>query len=289
MPCDVFSKPDELAKLLGQVPEVEPASVNDIIRVIVRARADPEFRDLLLSYMDRYLGDYIRSAGRQWVVSKEDIEAFIKAKKLRGVSEKTLNDELRYIQRALAELNWVLSPDSIREYLAELMEESPHVARHTAVSLKSLLKEVLQPRDPGLFAMLYHGFKTIKPRNHNKTKLPSHNELGQILAKIESVEAKTYFLILAETGLRPSEPFLVTMDDVDLEHGMLRISKITETKRAFIAFLRQETLEFIKREYLPRRDWLIKNRLEAIRADYLGVKPSRRTGLGASYHSTGTG
>ncbi len=81
----------------------------------------------------------------------------------------------------------------------------------------------------------------------------------------------------------------MTMDDVDLEHGMLRISKITETKRAFIAFLRQETLEFIKREYLPRRDWLIKNRLEAIRADYLGVKPSRRTGLGASYHSTGTG
>ncbi|WP_243666881.1 hypothetical protein [Vulcanisaeta sp. JCM 16159] len=152
-----------MAKLLGQVPEVEPASVNDIIRVIVRARADPEFRDLLLSYMDRYLGDYIRSAGRQWVVSKEDIEAFIKAKKLRGVSEKTLNDELRYIQRALAELNWVLSPDSIREYLAELMEESPHVARHTAVSLKSLLKEVLQPRDPGLFAMLYHASRQLSP------------------------------------------------------------------------------------------------------------------------------
>jgi len=56
-----FISHEELAKLLGQIPEVEPASINDVIRVI--ARADPGFRDVLLSYLDRYLGDYVRSAG----------------------------------------------------------------------------------------------------------------------------------------------------------------------------------------------------------------------------------
>ncbi|GAB6947592.1 site-specific integrase [Vulcanisaeta sp. JCM 16161] len=250
-----YLSPDELAKLLGQVPEVEPASVNDIIRVIVRARADPEFRDLLLSYMERYLGDYIRSVGRQWVVSKEDIEAFIKAKKLRGVSEKTIRTEVKYIERTLAEMDWVLSPENIREYLASLKEDNEdYVLKHTTYSLKSFLKEVLKPRDPGLFSLLYNSFTVFRPKNHSKTKLPTIEELRQILQRIESIEAKTYFIILAETGLRPGEPFLVTMDDVDLEHGMLRIGKVTETKRAFIAFLRQETLDFIKREYLPRRE-----------------------------------
>ena len=269
-----YLSPDELAKLLGGAPEFERATMNDIIKVIATARADPDFRDALFSYLERYLGEYLRSVSRRWAVTESDIQEFIKAKRLRGVSEKTLNDELRYIRRALAELNWVLSPEGIREYLAELSEESPYVLKHTTYSLKSFLKEVLQPRDPWLFAILYYSFRTSKPKNRIKVKLPTIDELKQILAKIESIEAKTYFLILAETGLRPSEPFLVSMDDVDFEHGMLRIGKITETKRAFIAFLRQETLEFIKSQYLPRRDWLIRNRLAGIKADYLGVKPN---------------
>jgi hypothetical protein len=33
------------------------------------------------------------------------------------------------------------------------------------------------------------------------------------------------------------------MDDVDLERGVIHINKVTETKRAFIAFLRPEVVE----------------------------------------------
>ncbi|WP_052885762.1 tyrosine-type recombinase/integrase [Vulcanisaeta distributa] len=267
--------PEELQSLLrGWVPE-RRASLSDALRVIITAREDPTFREQFLALLSRYLGDYVQSLGRAWHVTQEDIEAFIKAKRLKGVGEKTLNDELRYIRRALEELDWVLTPEGITEFLGGLAEEeSPYVVRHVTVSLKSLIKTVLKPRDPGLFAVLYNSFTTIKPRNHNKTKLPTLEELRQVLSKIESIEAKTYFIILAETGLRPSEPFLVSMDDVDLEHGMLRIGKITETKRTFIAFLQPKTLEFIKAQYMPRRDWLVRNRLEAIKADYLGVKPS---------------
>ena len=261
---------EELAKLLGEVPEVEPASVSDIIRVVARARADKDFRDLLMSYLERYLGDYIRSVGKQWVVTEGDIQEFIKAKKLEGVTEKTIRDEVHYIREALAEMNWTLSPENIREYLASLAEDGEeYVLKHTTYSLKSFLSAVLQPRDPLLYGLLYNSFTVYRPKNHNKVRLPSIEELREILTRIESIEAKTYFIILAETGLRPGEPFLVTMDDVDLEHGMLRIGKVTETKRAFVAFLRPETLEFIRREYLPRREEFLNGITKAITASNL--------------------
>jgi integrase len=60
--------------------------------------------------------------------------------------------------------------------------------------------------------------------------------------------------LLAETGLRPGEPFTLTIDDLDLEHSMLHIGKVTETKRAFIAFMRPEFLNWVKSVYLPHRE-----------------------------------
>ena len=60
MPCIEFLSTEELARL---IPELEPATVNDIVRVVARARADANFRELLLSYLDRYLGEYVRSMG----------------------------------------------------------------------------------------------------------------------------------------------------------------------------------------------------------------------------------
>jgi len=267
-----FLSTEELAKLLGQIPELEPATVNDIVRVIARARADANFRELLLSYLDRYLGEYVRSMGTRWVVSEQDIEEFIKAKRLRGLSEKTIRDEVRYIRLALSELNWVLEPDGIREYLAELVNDGErYVARHVAVSLKSLLKTVLKSRDPALYRLLYESFTVYRPKSNNHVKLPTLEQLRVIWRQLPSVESKLYFTILAECGLRPSEPFLVSIDDLDLEHGVIRIGKVTETKRSFVAFLRPEFADWVKVNYLPAREALIKAKLDIVKADYLGV------------------
>jgi integrase len=255
-----FLSNEELAKLLGQIPELEPASISDLVRVIARARADPEYRDLLLSYLDRYLGDYVRSIGNKWVVTEEDIEEFVKAKRLEGVTEKTLRDYVHYLREMLAELNWTLTPDGIREYLAELREDGEeHVLHHLTTALKSFLKTVLEPRDPYLFGLLYHAFKTYKAKSNNKAKLPTLDQLRQIWQNLPTIESRFYFALLAETGLRPGEPFLLSIDDLDLEHGMLRIGKVTATKRAFIAFLRPEFLDWVRNNYLPHRDaWVEK-------------------------------
>ncbi|MDT7970704.1 MAG: site-specific integrase [Vulcanisaeta sp.] len=266
---------DELKLLLkGIVPEAR-ASLNDAVRVIATARIDPEFREFLLGLIKEYLGDYITTLQQTWHVTEKDIDEFIKAKRLKGRSEKTIRDEVRYIRRALAWLDWNLTPDGIREYLAELAEEGEaHVIGHTTASLKSFLKEVLKPRDPGLFALLYSSFTVIRPKNHNRVRLPTIDQLRQIWQQLPTIEARLYFTILAECGLRPSEPFLVSIEDVDFEHGVIHIGKVTETKRAFIAFLRPEVIDWIKREYLPIRESLVRAKLDVIRADYLGVRPN---------------
>ncbi|BDR92215.1 tyrosine-type recombinase/integrase [Vulcanisaeta souniana] len=265
-----FLDDQELALLLrGIVPE-RRASFGDVVRVVATARVDPTLREFLLGLIKEYLGDYLTAIQGMYRVGEGDIEEFIRAKRLKGLSEKTIRDEVKYIRRALAELDWTLTPEGIREYLASLREDGEdYVLKHTTYSLKSLLKEVLKPRNPSLFSMLYNSFTVFKPKNHNRTKLPTLEELRQVLSKIESIEAKTYFIILAETGLRPGESFLITMDDVDLEHGMLRIGKITETKRAFVAFLRPETLDFIKSQYLPRRDKFVSGITKPIEASGL--------------------
>jgi len=249
---------DELKLLLkGIVPEAR-ASLNDAVRVIATARVDPEFREFLLGLIKEYLGDYITTLQQTWHVTEEDIEEFARAKRLKGLSDKTIRDEVHYIREALAELNWNLTPEGVREYLAELAEDGEaYVLKHTTYSLKSFLKTVLKPRDPALFRALYDVFTVYKPRNNNHTRLPTIEQLRQVWQNLPTIESKFYFALLAETGLRPGEPFLLSIDDLDLEHGMLRIGKVTATKRAFITFLRPEFLDWVKTNYLPHREsWI---------------------------------
>jgi integrase len=263
---------DELKLLLkGIVPEAR-ASLNEAVRVIATARVDPDFREFLLGLIKEYLGDYITTLQQTWHVDEKDIEEFIRAKRLKGLAEKTIRDEVRYIREALAELGWDLTPDGIREYLAELAEEGEkYVLKHTTYSLKSLLKTVLKSRDPALFRVLYDAFTVYKPKSNAKPVLPTLEQLRQIWQGLPTIEAKFYFALLAETGLRPGEPFLLSIDDLDLERGMLRIIKVTTTKRAFIAFMRPEFLEWVKANYLPRRDSFVKAFIGRMSKDYLGV------------------
>ena len=267
-----FIDVDEYARLVGSAPPLVEATPDDAIRVVKRALVDKGYRNLLFELLRQAFGDEFREYKASWTVREADIEEFIKAKRLKGLSEKTIRDEVRYIRQALSELGWTLTPDGVREYLAELKEEGEdYVLKHTAYSLKSLLKTILRPRDPGLFAQLYNAFTVYKPKNHSRVKPPTLEQLRQIWAKLPSVEARFYFTILAECGLRPSEPFIPSIDDFDLEHGMIHIGKVTETKRAFIAFLRPEFADWVRVNYLPAREALVKAKLDIVKADYLGV------------------
>jgi integrase len=273
-----FIDVEEYARLVGSAPPLVDATSDDIIRVIKKALVDRGFRNMLFDMLRQAFGEEFREYRTSWVVTERDIEDFIKAKRLKGLSEKTIHDEVRYIREALAELNWTLTPDGVREYLSSLAEEGEeYVLKHTTYSLKSFLKTVLKPRDPGLFALLYNSFTVVKPRSHNKVKPPTIDQLRRIWQSLPTIESKFYFALLAETGLRPGEPFLLGIDDLDLEHGVLRVGKVTATKRAFVAFLRPEFLEWVKTNYLPRRESFVKSFIERMSQDYLGVGVNTET------------
>jgi len=261
---------DEYARLVGSAPPLVEATPDDVIRVVKKALVDRSFRDFLFSMLRQAFGEEFREYKSSWVVTERDIEEFIKAKRLKGLSEKTIRDEVRYVREALVELNWSLTPDGIREYLAELKEEGEeYVLKHTAYSLKSFLKTVLKPRDSALFRALYDAFTVYRPKASSRISLPSLEQLRAIWRQLPSIEAKFYFALLAETGLRPGEPFLLTISDLDLEHGMLRVGKVTATKRAFIAFLRPEFLEWVREVYLPHRDAWVEKMSKAWQASNL--------------------
>ena len=250
-----FIDVEEYARLVGSAPPLVDATPDDVIRVVKKALMDRSFRDFLFDMLRQAFGEEFREYRTSWVVTEKDIEEFVKAKRLKGLAEKTIRDEVHYIREALAELNWNLTPDGVREYLAELAEDGEtYVLKHTSYSLKSFMKTVLKPRDPALFRALYDTFTVYRPRSNNHARLPTLEQLHQIWQNLPSIETKFYFALLAETGLRPGEPFLLSIDDLDLEHGVLRVGKVTPTKRAFIAFLRPEFLDWVKREYLPLRD-----------------------------------
>ena len=255
-----FIDVEEYARLVGNAPPLVDATPDDVIRVVKKALMDRSFRDFLFDMLRQAFGEEFREYKTSWVVTEKDIEEFIKAKRLKGLSEKTIRDEVHYIREALAELNWNLTPDGIREYLAELAEDGEtYVLKHTTYSLKSFLKTVLKPRDPALFRALYDVFTVYKPKNNNHTRLPTLEQLRQIWQQLPTIESKFYFALLAETGLRPGEPFLLSIEDLDLEHGVLRVGKVTATKRAFVAFLRPEFLDWVRNNYLPHREaWVVR-------------------------------
>jgi len=267
-----FIDVEEYARLVGSAPPLVDATPDDVIRVVKKALADKSFRNLLFDVLRQAFGEEFREYRSSWVVTEQDLEEFVRAKKLKGLAEKTIRDEVRYIRLALSELNWTLTPEGIREFLAGLAEDGEHyVLKHVTYSLKSLLKTVLKPKDPALFRALYDTFTVHKPRSNNKVRLPTLEQLRQIWQQLPTIESKFYFALLAETGLRPGEPFLVSIDDLNLERGMIRIAKITETKRSFVAFLRQEFLKWIRDNYLPRRESFVKSFIERMGKDYLGV------------------
>jgi integrase len=253
-----FIDVDEYARLVGSAPQLVDATPDDIVRVVKKALVDKSFRNLLFDMLRQAFGDEFREYRASWTVKEADIEEFVKVKRLKGLKEKTIRDHVHYLRLALSELNWTLEPEGIREFLAGLADEGEeHVLRHVTVALKSFLKNVLKPKDPALFRLLYDSFTVYKPKASNRIALPSPEQLRAIWRQLPSIESKFYFALLAEAGLRPGEPFLLTISDLDLEHGMLHIGKVTETKRAFVAFLRPEFLRWVKSEYLPYRgDWV---------------------------------
>ncbi|MDT7969815.1 MAG: hypothetical protein RQ842_04555, partial [Vulcanisaeta sp.] len=101
-----FLDVEEYARLVGSAPPLVDATPDDIVRVVKKALVDKSFRDLLFDVLRQAFGEEFREYRSSWVVTEQDLEEFVRAKKLKGLAEKTIRDEVRYVRLALSELNW---------------------------------------------------------------------------------------------------------------------------------------------------------------------------------------
>ncbi len=114
---------------LGKLTQAEKAF---IAKVVVQ---DPELRSLIRSYLKDVEQEDL-DAGHTYTVTKQQFEEFLKVLKARKVSRVTMQDRMRYLTMALADLNFTLSPSRLRDYVADLAERSPDKAAHVAKALK---------------------------------------------------------------------------------------------------------------------------------------------------------
>jgi integrase len=206
-----------------------------------------------------------RVRGYSVAVTREHVEAFEKL--LKSKAPKTREERVMYLRRALEDLGWEFSAERLQEYIAELSEESPHVARHVAVTLKAFIKHVL--KDPNL----YSAFKTPRVEYGLTAEPLTLEEVRAVARAIDWPPAKAYFALLAETGLRPGEVLNARIQDLDLNERILRIMKAgNSTKRSYIAFFSPQLRDYLREEYLPYRDDFVKSVepwVRNIRRDYV--------------------
>jgi len=264
---------DEFAMLVGstatqqmlQQPTIrEPRSLSEAVLALnqyVRGlelvlERYPQLSNIAYQKLVELLRARIR--GYSVTVTREHLEAFERL--LKSKAPKTRVERLRYLRRALEDLGWELSAERLQEYIAELQEESPHVAQHTVKALKLFIKHVL--RDPNL----YNAFKTPKVEYGLAAEPLTLEEVRAVARAIEWPPAKAYFALLAETGLRPSELLNAKVQDLDLGERMLKIMKANNTtKRSYIAFFSVKLRDYLKEEYLPYREEFIEARGASIR------------------------
>ena len=203
--------------------------------------------------------------GYSVTVTREHVEAFERL--LKSKAPKTRVERLRYLRRALEDLEWELSAERLQEYIAELSEESPNVAQHTAKALKLFIKHIL--KDPNL----YNAFKTPKVELSLVAEPLTLEEVRAVARAIEWPPAKAYFALLAETGLRPGEVLNARIQDLDLNERMLKVMKASNTtKRSYIAFFSENLRDYLGDVYLPYREEFVESVepwVRNIRRDYV--------------------
>jgi len=206
-----------------------------------------------------------RIRGYSVTVTREHVEAF--ERMLKSKAQKTREERMMYLRRALNDLGWELSAERLQEYIAELQEESPHVARHVATTLKFFIKHVL--KDPNL----YSAFKTPRVEYGLAAEPLTLEEVRAVARAIDWSPAKAYYALLAETGLRPGEVLNARVQDLDLNERMLKVMKANNTtKRSYIAFFSEKLRDYLREEYLPYRDEFIESVepwVRNIRRDYV--------------------
>ncbi|WP_432518151.1 tyrosine-type recombinase/integrase [Saccharolobus islandicus] len=261
---------EELSDILYglKTVDVDPTTA---ISVIIKAKKDEAFRNFFLTWLWQELGEYIKEPSNTYIVSDEDIKLFEKIMNTQR-AKSTAYMRVNSLKRALAELNYELTPTKLKEYMLDALQESKGRAENVGKALKLFIREVIKPKNPRIARELDDVVKIPKyEREYTPVNLTLET-VKQIFNVIEGLGAKAYFLILAETGLRTGEVFSLRIDQVDLTNRVINIGKVSKTKRAYRTFIHQTTVEWLKETYLPYRERFVRRYMNSLKALNVNVE-----------------
>jgi integrase len=265
--------PEELARLLGNQPEPAKATYNDLLKVIATARVDEKYRELLFNMIAQYFPEYLASPVRRFVATEPDLEAFRDALIAHGLERDTINRHMLYLRHALAELRYIIDVDGVNKLVSRLLSEGKQAAaRHTVKAIRMFAKLVIARRDRATASELLGSIRPLYDKPKPPPQLPTVDELRAIWRALPNPESQLYLTLLAECGLRPGEPFLIKVGNVNLDDGLIWIMHATRTKRSYFTFIRPEVAEWVKSTYLPRREWLLRFEEGKARPGNLGIE-----------------
>jgi len=142
---------------------------------------------------------------------------------------------------------YLVTKEQVRDYLLNIKRtRSVSCYRNHLASLKHLFKYIGREH-------LLDGFK-YPSQIYKPKRCPTIDELRRFYNALDSLKEKALFLVACSSGLRRKELLSLTLDDIDLETGLIipKCHDGSKTKHSFITFCNDEALQVLK-EYLKTR------------------------------------
>ena len=151
-------------------------------------------------------------------------------------------------KRLLLSNNSELSRQSIREFLKPYLQKAPKTYNNIIDGLRAFIQRYLQKPE------LMNGFKHSHVPTNYERKLPTKEQLRKGFEALDTDKERAIYLFTATTGLRRSEVWNLTKDDIDFETRCVKSKHDTRTKRAGVTFYNGECETFLKKYLELRKD-----------------------------------
>ena len=276
--------PEEYAELVEGVElvRVDPSA---LVKILVTALSDPALKPILVEFARNRLAAEILAETTRYTVTRQDLEEFKawleRQARLRsigpeeGLARDTVNRHWKYLNEVLSYLGYSFTLQRLEDLKDELVDEYGCAkARHMIKALRTFVKTIVRKRNRTLATQILETLKVPKDRSDSMTlmqrivlgleRAPTLEEVKAVANAIEDIAAKVAFVMLAETGLRPSEVLNLNMSQVNIEDRIIKPLHLSKTKRAYISFLSKPLQDYIVNEYLPWRERFIEQYSHAI-------------------------
>jgi len=208
-------------------------------------------------------------------VSLEDYHKYLEVEL--QLSKRTIYQRVRIAKEFIKHVGnpYLVTREQVRDYLLEIKRtKTISTYRNYLASLRHLFKYIGRE-------YVIDGFR-YPTRSYVPKRCPTKDELRTFYEALDDMKERALFLVACSSGLRRKELLSLTLDDIDLETGLIipKPNHGSKTKHTFLTFCNNEALEVLK-QYLKTRSYKGKKLFPYSKGtdSYIFHKAQRKTGL----------